>query len=185
MSDPINKYIQAKTRVSLASTPVYSLALVWAFFRTGSIFVAFMILPLIFSLPPMNRRWALALPATREPKSASESWRVTLHHHISASPIPSRGISPGDKEGNIPSALPPSGAAPLPTSPLFFRSRYQLSSLPSLFLTVKAMIALVFSMASLRSAASAWRTPLMASKAAEEGKASVRGQRCRGAVGWS
>lgn len=33
----------------------------------------------------MNRRWALALPATRAAKSESESWRVTLHQspHIS------------------------------------------------------------------------------------------------------
>ena len=53
------------------------MALPWAFLRTGSILVAFMMLPLILSLPPMNRRWALALPATREAKSASERERVT------------------------------------------------------------------------------------------------------------
>lgn len=56
---------------------LYSLALPWAFLRIGSILVAFMMLPLILSLPPMNRRWALALPATREAKSASERERVT------------------------------------------------------------------------------------------------------------
>ena len=58
---------------------IHSFARVWAFFRMGSSLVAFMMLPLILSLPPMNRRWALALPLTREPKSSSERVRTTAH----------------------------------------------------------------------------------------------------------
>lgn len=37
-----------------------------------------MMSPLILSLPDMNRRWALALPWTRLPKSSSERDRVTV-----------------------------------------------------------------------------------------------------------
>lgn len=73
---------------------------------------------------------------------------------------------------DIPSAFLPAGAAPLPTSPTSFRSRYQLSSLPLAFLMLKLTMALAFSTASLRSAASALRVALIASNAAEEGKAS-------------
>lgn len=75
-----------------------------------------------------------------------------------------------------PSALPPAGAAPWPTSPLFFRSRYQLASSPFSFFKLKATIALALSTASLRSAASAWSVWLIASKAAEAGKESVGGK---------
>lgn len=56
---------------------VYSLALVWAFFRIGSSLVDFMMSPLILSLPDMKRRWALALPSERAWKSSSERERVT------------------------------------------------------------------------------------------------------------
>lgn len=55
----------------------YSLAFVWAFFSTGSSLVAFMTLPLTLSLPPMKRRWALALPSTSLPKFSSERLSVT------------------------------------------------------------------------------------------------------------
>lgn len=43
--------------------------------------------PLILSLPDMNSRWALALPATRLPKSDSERERVTVAgaSHVSKS----------------------------------------------------------------------------------------------------
>lgn len=51
--------------------------LVWAFFITGSILVAFITSPLIFNLPDMNSFCALALPETRFAKSLSESSRVT------------------------------------------------------------------------------------------------------------
>lgn len=67
----LSKKAYKKTRFN------YSLALVWAFFSTGSSLVAFMTLPLILSLPPMKRRWALALPATSLPKFSSERTRVT------------------------------------------------------------------------------------------------------------
>lgn len=60
------------------SQGIYSLALPWAFFMMGSIFVAFMMLPLILSLPPMNSLCALALPETSEAKSSSDSERVTV-----------------------------------------------------------------------------------------------------------
>ena len=55
----------------------YNLALVCAFFRMGSILVAFMTSPLTLSFPDMNSRCALALPETSLPKSSSESERVT------------------------------------------------------------------------------------------------------------
>jgi hypothetical protein len=58
---------------------LYNLALMaWAFFRIGSIFVAFIMFPLILSFPAMKRRWALALPVTREAKSESDRRRVTV-----------------------------------------------------------------------------------------------------------
>lgn len=72
----------------------------------------------------------------------------------------------------IPSAFFPVGASPLPTSPFSLRSIYQLSVDPSLFFSVNANIALPFLTASLRSAASEWRELLIASKAADDGKAS-------------
>lgn len=78
---------------------------------------------------------------------------------------------------NIPPASPPSGAVPRPTVPLLFRSTYQLSCLPSAFLSVKAKTAPPFLIASLRPASSEEREEEMASKAVELGKES------RG-VGW-
>lgn len=68
---------------------------------------------------------------------------------------------------------------PLPTAPLSLRSMCQLSSLPALFLRVKAKTALACLMALLRSASSPWRTALMASNAAEEGNSSGRGSECQ------
>ena len=73
-----------------------------------------------------------------------------------------------------PSAFFPSGASPLPTSPLSFKSIYQLSVLLALFFNVNAKMALPFLTASFRSASSDCRELLMASKAAEEGKASEK-----------
>lgn len=64
------------------------------------------------------------------------------------------------------------GGAPLPTSPVSFRSMYQDSVAPDAFLRSKAKIALPFLMASLRPASSFLSEDAMASKAAEEGKAS-------------
>ena len=70
-------------------------------------------------------------------------------------------------------AFLPSGARPLPTAPLSLRSRYQESVSPAGFFNVKAKIAPpACLMAALRSD-SVERTEEMASKAAEEGKASV------------
>lgn len=63
----------------------YSLALDWAFFRMGSILVAFITSPLTLSFPDMNRRWALALPAMRLAKSVSDRERVTAKVAVSSS----------------------------------------------------------------------------------------------------
>lgn len=57
---------------------IYRLALDLAFFMMGSSLVAFMMSPLILSLPDMNRRWGLAEPSTSLPKSSSERSRVTV-----------------------------------------------------------------------------------------------------------
>jgi hypothetical protein len=76
------------------------------------------------------------------------------------------------KNEDSPPAFLPAGAAPLPRVPVSFRSMYQACSLPALFLRLKAKMAPPFLMASLRSA-SLWRADAMASKAAEEGNASV------------
>ena len=72
-----------------------------------------------------------------------------------------------------PSAFPPSGAAPLATSPFSFKSMCQLSVSPALFFSVKAKTALPCLTASLRSVGEDWRESLIASNPAEEGKASV------------
>jgi hypothetical protein len=64
------------------------------------------------------------------------------------------------------------GGAPLPTSPLSFKSMYQDSVAPDAFLSSKANMALPFLMASLRPASSLLSDEAMASKATEEGKAS-------------
>lgn len=107
----------------------YSFGPVWAFFRMGSILVAFMTSPLTFSFPLMNSLCALALPAINCWKSESLNTSVTL-------------------------AFLPSGATPLPTVPVSLRSMCQDSVLPSLFLMVNAKTALPFLMASFRPASS-------------------------------
>lgn len=66
---------------------------------------------------------------------------------------------------------------PLATAPLSLRSMCQLAVSPALFLRVNAKTALPFLMASLRPASSLLRAALMASKASEEGKASVTSER--------
>lgn len=72
---------------------------------------------------------------------------------------------------NIPLAFLPSGAVPLPTVPLSFRSMYQSLVSFCAFLSVKAKTAPPFLMASLRSESSE-SADEMRSKAAEDGKAS-------------
>ena len=76
----------------------YNFALVWAFFSTGSIFVAFITSPLTFNFPDMNSLCACVLPPTSLPKSSSDNDRVTvskkvvsehvLHHTIVEGLIP-------------------------------------------------------------------------------------------------
>ena len=66
-----------QTRAVKPKMHIYNFALVWAFLRIGSSLVAFIMSPLILSLPVMKRRWALPLPETRLPKSSSERERVT------------------------------------------------------------------------------------------------------------
>jgi hypothetical protein len=140
--------------------------------------------PLTFNLPPMNSRWAFALPLTNLPKSSSESDRVTvweevspcLHSTATSDMInvihcPAEMINSVNEKAFLPVGLSPS---PFPTSPLFFRSICQLSVSPALFFNVKANTAFPCLIASFRSASDDWRAALMASKASEEGKASSR-----------
>jgi hypothetical protein len=56
---------------------LYSLAFVCALPKIGSRRVAFMISPLIFSFPAINKDWAFAVPLTNLPKSSSLRRRVT------------------------------------------------------------------------------------------------------------
>lgn len=74
---------------------------------------------------------------------------------------------------NIPDGSLPSGARPVPTLPVSFRSMYQLFCSPAVFLRVKAKIAPPFLMASLRSFSSE-RAEAIRSKASDEGQASLR-----------
>src|SRR5947209_7090287 len=85
----------------------------------------------------------------------------------------------------LPSAFFPSGTSPFATSPFSFRSIYQLSVAPAAFFRVKAMIALPFLTASLRSASLDVSKAFMRSKAADDGKASARinGQKSSKKVG--
>jgi len=76
--------------------------------------------------------------------------------------------------GILPSAVLPSGASPLQTSPLSFKSMYQLSNAPEVFFSVNAKIALPFLMASMRSASFDFNDWLIKSNAEEDGKASIR-----------
>jgi hypothetical protein len=104
--------------------------------------------PLTFNLPLINSFCAFALPATNCPKSLSLSTSVTA-------------------------AFLPSGAVPLPTVPVSFRSMNHESVSPEVFLSVKAKMTPPFLMASCLSAGELERDWEMASKAAEEGKASI------------
>ena len=70
----------------------------------------------------------------------------------------------------VPVGLSPN---PFPTAPLFFKSIFQVSSSPALFLSTKANTALPVLMAFLRSASDELRAALMTSKASEEGNAAV------------
>lgn len=70
----------------------------------------------------------------------------------------------------------PSGAWPLPTVPVSFKSMYQSADSPLSFLSVMLKMAPPFLMASLRSASSL-RASATQSKAAEEGQASRAYQR--------
>lgn len=131
----------------------YNFAPVCAFFNIGSIFVAFITSPRIFSFPLINSFCAFALPLTSLPNSSSLSTKVT--------------------EAFL-------GGSPLPTVPDSLRSMYHFSSSPALFLSWKTKMAPPFLMASSRPASSLARDCAMASKATEEGKLSVRneGQYC-------
>ena len=71
--------------------------------------------------------------------------------------------------------ISPVGLSPRPfsTVPLVFRSIFQLSVSPALFLRVKAKTALPCFIASFRSASEDWRELLMISNASDEGNASM------------
>ena len=75
---------------------------------------------------------------------------------------------------DIPFAFFPSGAAPVPTFPLSFKSMCQSAVSPAGFLSVKAKIAPPFFIASFFSASSE-RAEERRSKAPEEGKESMSG----------
>lgn len=62
---------------------------------------------------------------------------------------------------------------PVPTVPSFLRSMCQVAVSPALFLSVKAKTALPCLIAEARSVGEVAREAAMASKAAEEGKASM------------
>lgn len=67
---------------SIASQKIYNLALAGCTLaNTLCSLVAFIMLPLILSLPDMKSCCALALPATSLPKSSSGSVRVTGGEH--------------------------------------------------------------------------------------------------------
>lgn len=123
-------------------------AFVCALARMGSIFVAFITLPLTFSLPPMNKLWAFVFPDTSLPKSSSDKLNVT-------------------------SAFLPAGASPLATVPDSLRSICQADSWPALFFSLKAKTALPFLIASFLSSWEDSNDSLIASKAIEEGNAAV------------
>ena len=129
---------------------VYSFAPVCAFLSMGSILVAFITSPLTFNLPLMNSFCAFAFPATSCPKSLSDRTSVTA-------------------------GFLPSGASPLPTVPVSFKSMYHDSVALEAPLSVKAKIALPFLMASWRSASEAEREREISSKATEDGMASGGG----------
>lgn len=72
------------------------------------------------------------------------------------------------------SDLAPSGASPLPTLPVFLRSRYHDSSLPAAFLSLKVKTAPPVLIAFFSSASSEEREAEMASNAAEAGNSSIK-----------
>lgn len=123
----------------------YNLGPPCAFLRIGSILVAFMTSPLTFSFPLMKSFCAFAFPVTSLPKLSSLSDNVTEAFF---------------------------GGAPLPTAPVSFKSTYHDSVAPEAFLSSKAKIALPCLMAAWRPASSFLSDEAMASKAADEGKAS-------------
>jgi hypothetical protein len=110
----------------------------------GSNLVAFITSPLTFNFPLINSFCAFALPCTNCPKSLSLNTSVTA-------------------------AFLPSGATPLPTVPVSFKSMYHESVAPAVFLSVKAKIAPPFLIASCLSEGEE-REREISSKAAEAGK---------------
>ena len=151
----------------------------WALASMGSILVAvfmsvflsdqymvvvpFIMLPLIFSLPLMKSCCALVLPETILPKFSSDNERTTVEGQHKCC------------VGTwlcLPSAFFPAGASPFATLPDSFKSMCQASSFPDAFLSLKAKIAWPCLMAFFCSAGSDVSASLMASKAAEDGKAS-------------
>lgn len=143
-----------------------------AFFKIGSILVAFITSPLTLSLPLMNSFCALAFPETSFEKSSSESWSVTRRMSARAASQRFPTIIVSNHRGlglcNVPLAFFPSGAAPFPTVPVSFKSMCQLSVLPSPFFSVKPKMAPPFLMASLRSLSSL-RASAIRSKADDDG----------------
>lgn len=174
----IRRYAPASKSCRHRRPAVYSLALVWAFFMMGSILVAFMMSPLILSLPDMKSFWALALPATRSAKSASESCRVTGRLSafcacVAFSPLQigvAARMNAASEGADEPLGLVP---RPLPTLPVSLRSMCHDSVSPPAFLRVKAKVALAWEMASLRSSSLELSVSLMTSKAAEAGNLSA------------
>lgn len=143
--------------------------------------MTFITSPFIFNFPAMNNLCACVFPLTSLPKSSSDSDSVTsfaisLCSRTSRYLLHARGSAgPHDASKEFVVYTPSAFAgSPLATSPFSFRSMYQDPVCPSLFLSVKAKIALPFFTASFRSVASDWREELIASKATEEGKASVK-----------
>lgn len=90
--------------------------------------------------------------------------------HVSSFMIPrSNGLNSGR---NVLFGFAPSGASPLPTAPVFFKSMCQLSTFPCAFFSVKAKMAPACLMATFRSLSSA-RDWLIRSNALEDGKSST------------
>ena len=135
--------------------------------RIGSILVAFITSPFTLSLPLMYSFCAFALPAMSFANWSSAKMRLT--ERLICQPDAMLQVI---EKGNLPPGFLPSGARPLPTVPVSFRSMCQLSCSPCSFFSVKAKMAPPFWMASLRSA-SLERADAIASKAADEGQASL------------
>jgi hypothetical protein len=138
-------------RYNFACTPL-------AFFKIGSILVAFITFPVTFKSPFMNKLCAFAFPLTNSPKCLSLILSVVVAFL---------------------------GGLPLPTVPDSLRSMYHDSVLPSVFLSSKAKMALPWDMASLREASSVERAVAMCWKASEEGWESGDGELAVGLVVWA